>query len=101
MADDYQRGQMDIRDQEATFKGFMVVGVWATCLTAVGVLFLTLVFAMGWPVMPSVGVIFVAGIFGGLMVKLPSLWYVVLTLLSAGILVVNGIINVMGVIFGG
>lgn len=99
-SDEYQRGQMDVREQENTFNSFMVVGVWSTALTSIAVLFLVLVFAMGWGVMGAVAAVFIAGLVSGLMVKLPSSWYVVLTVTCVLTLVVSAVVNVIRVVAG-
>lgn len=43
-ASDYNRGQMDIREQTATFTGVMAATKWGSLAAAVGVLFFTLLF---------------------------------------------------------
>ena len=50
MAEDYTRGQMDISQHSATYHGVMGGSVLVGILTAVTVLYLTLVFGaeMGW-----------------------------------------------------
>jgi hypothetical protein len=41
---DYHRGEMDIREQVATFDGVMTATKWASLAVTVGVLFFTLLF---------------------------------------------------------
>ncbi|HEY2662378.1 MAG TPA: aa3-type cytochrome c oxidase subunit IV [Caulobacteraceae bacterium] len=43
-ASDYNRGEMDIREQAATFTGVMTATKWGSLAVAVGVLFFTLLF---------------------------------------------------------
>ncbi len=43
-ASDYHRGEMDIREQAATFTGVMAATKWGSLAVAVGVLFFTLLF---------------------------------------------------------
>ena len=43
-ASDYKRGEMDIAEQTATFRGAMLGTKWGSLAVAVGVLFLTLMF---------------------------------------------------------
>lgn len=43
-ASDYSRGEMDIREQVATFHGVMAASKWGSLAVAVGVLFFTLLF---------------------------------------------------------
>jgi hypothetical protein len=49
-ATDHTHGQMDIREQEASFKGFMLMSKWGSLAVAVIVLFATLTFCTetGW-----------------------------------------------------
>ena len=44
MASDYSRGEMDIREQAATFTGVMTATKWGSLTVAVGVLFFTMLF---------------------------------------------------------
>ena len=43
-ASDYHRGEMDIREQAATFEGVMAATKWGSLAVSVGVLFFTLLF---------------------------------------------------------
>ena len=43
-ASDYTRGEMDIREQTATFQGVMAATKWGSLAVSVGVLFATLEF---------------------------------------------------------
>ena len=43
-ASDYNRGEMDIREQAATFTSVMAATKWGSLAVAVGVLFFTLLF---------------------------------------------------------
>lgn len=66
-ASDYQRGEMDISEQVATFRDAMMVTKWACLAIAVGVLFSTLLFctASGFigSLIPAV-IVAAVGIFG-------------------------------------
>ena len=50
MAEDYTRGEMDISQHKATFEGVMSISVFASLITGLTVLYLTLVFGAqtGW-----------------------------------------------------
>lgn len=50
MAEDYTRGEMDISQHKATFEGVMGISVFASLITGLTVLYLTLVFGAetGW-----------------------------------------------------
>lgn len=54
MASEYHRGEMDISEQEATYKGFNTMSAWGSLIIATGILMATL-----WFCTP-------AGFFGGL-----------------------------------
>lgn len=54
MASEYHRGEMDISEQQATYKAIMGLTKWGSLAIVVAVLMLTLWFAVG------------AGFFGGL-----------------------------------
>jgi|WetSurMetagenome_2_1015567.scaffolds.fasta_scaffold68213_4 hypothetical protein len=49
-ATDYTHGHMDIREQQASFEGFMLMSKWGSLAVAVIVLFATLTFCTetGW-----------------------------------------------------
>ena len=47
-AADYTHGHMDIREQEASFDGFMKMTKWGSLGVAVLVLFATLTFCTTW-----------------------------------------------------
>ena len=46
-ATDYTRGQMDIREQEASFEGFVKLSKWGSLAVATLVLFATMWFCTG------------------------------------------------------
>ncbi len=91
MADDYTRGEMDISHHKATFDGVMSVSVFCSLLTAVVVLFLTLVFAADFSWMTGLIVSVIVGGVGGYALKQGALYWVFLVAL-AGLGVVSGVI---------
>jgi len=101
MAADYARGEMDISQHKATFDGFMAVSVWGSLLTAISVLYLTLVFAVaiGW----FVGLISVAvvGVIAGLILGMRTPWYVTVAGLFVFGLIAGGIVQLFGMAIGG
>jgi hypothetical protein len=65
MASEYHRGDMDIHEQEATYKGFGVLAKWGSLVIAALVLFLTMMFCSDADFITSAGtslVLLVAGI---------------------------------------
>lgn len=46
-ASDYHRGEMDIHEQTRTYHSFLVLSKWGSLALAVGVLFFSLLFAVG------------------------------------------------------
>ena len=46
---DYHRGEMDIHEQERTYHSFLVLAKWGSLAIAVGILFFSLLFAVGIP----------------------------------------------------
>jgi hypothetical protein len=88
---DYVQGSMEIAEQKATYSGFMVATQWGAALTALIVLFLSLVFAANLPWVACLFGVAALGIVAGLVMRMGGAWYgavVALTivgLLSGGI----------------
>lgn len=101
MASDYVRGEMNIADQKATFDGFMVVTVWGSLLTAVCVLYLTLVFAVGMDWMGSLLGVTVFGVIAGIALGMRTSWYMTVAGLFILTLITGGIVNLFGLFLGG
>lgn len=96
MADDYTRGEMDISHHKATFDGVMSVSVFASILTGLVVLYLTLVFGggIGWINSLIVSAI-VAGV-SGVVLKQGALYWVFVGVLAAIAVVSGGLVTALG-----
>eukprot|EP00933_Yihiella_yeosuensis_P046785 TRINITY_DN42394_c0_g1_i1.p1 TRINITY_DN42394_c0_g1~~TRINITY_DN42394_c0_g1_i1.p1 ORF type:complete len:106 (-),score=9.40 TRINITY_DN42394_c0_g1_i1:89-379(-) len=96
MANDYTRGEMDISHHKATFDGVMSVSVFASILTGLVVLYLTLVFgaAMNWMVALMVSVV-VGGI-AGFVLKQGALYWVFVAVLAVIAVISGGLVSALG-----
>lgn len=101
MASDYVRGEMDITDQKSTFDGFMAVSVWGSLVTALSVLYMTLVFAVGWDWMSSLIGVTVLGVVAGLALSMKSSWYMTVAALFVLTLISGLIVNLFGMFLAG
>lgn len=101
MAADHARGEMDISQHRATFDGFMAVTVWGSLLTAVSVLYLTLVFAVGYDWLASLIGVAVVGVIAGLVMKMQTAWYITVAGLFFFGLIGGGIVQLFGMVFAG
>lgn len=63
-ASDYQRGEMDIHEQKATFQMVMAMTKWGSLTVAVGVLFATLWFCTATGFMGAFGAAVVLTVIG-------------------------------------
>ena len=96
MASEYNRGEMDIAEQETTFSSFMGMSVWFGGFTAVIVLWLSLTFAtgMGWMVATIISAI--VGIVMGMALKMKAGWYATIVGLTIAAFVIGFIISLFG-----
>jgi hypothetical protein len=101
MAADHVRGDMDISHHKATFDGFMAVTVWGSLLTAISVLYLTLVFAVGMDWMASLIGVTVVSVIAGLVMKMSTAWYVTVGGLFVLTLICGGIVQLFGMALAG
>ncbi|WP_300527056.1 aa3-type cytochrome c oxidase subunit IV [Maricaulis sp.] len=101
MASDYSRGEMDISDHKATFDGFMAVTVWGSLLTAISVLYLTLVFAVGMDWLASLIGVAVVSVLGGMALNMKVSWYVTVAGLFIFSLICGGIVSLFGMFLAG
>lgn len=95
MASDYTRGEMEISDQSNTFSGFIRTSIWFGGYTVLGVLMLTLTFAVGMSWMTSLIITFVTGVVIGLALQMKMAWYGLLI----GTTVFVGIIGLIAGLF--
>jgi hypothetical protein len=88
---DYVQGTMEIGEQKTTYAGFMVATQWGAALTALIVLFLTLVFAANLPWVACLFGVAALGIVAGLVMRMGGPWYgavvalTILGLISGGV----------------
>lgn len=101
MAADHARGEMDISQHKATFDGFIAVAVWGSLLTALSILYLTLVFAVGYDWLASLIGVTVVGVIAGLVMKMKMSWYVTVGGLFVFGLIGGGIVQLFGAVFAG
>ncbi len=97
---DYARGGMDVSEQTRTFNGFMRVTVWASALTAVAVLYLTLVFAAGAPAFGALAVAVVAALAAGFGLRLSIAWYVTVAVMTVAAIAMTGFVVVLRAAMG-
>jgi len=95
MASDYTRGEMEITDQSQTFSGFIRTTIWFSAHTGLGVLLLTLIFAVGMSWMTALIITFIMGVVIGLALKMKAAWYAFLV----GATVLIGIIGLIAGLF--
>lgn len=79
---DYNRGDMPIEGQKATFGGFMNWTVYGGAFLVVILLFPILVFAANFAWLPSLITTVVVGIVMGLALKLKGSWYASIIMLG-------------------
>lgn len=72
---EFHRGRQGIAEQERTFRGFLLVTIWASALVAMAVLQATLVFVVGTHWLPTLMGVLVLGVLVGLAFKLKASWY--------------------------
>lgn len=101
MASDHVRGEMDISDHKATFDGFMSVTVWSSLITAVSVLYFTLVFAIGMDWLGALVAVGVVGVVSGLALSMGTAWYMTVAGLFVLGLIIGGIVQLFGAVIGG
>jgi len=101
MAADHVRGEMNISQHKATFDGFMAVSVWGTLITALSILYFTLVFAVGYDWMASLIGCAVVGVIAGLVMNMKTAWYMTVAGLFILGLVFGGIVNLFGMFLAG
>lgn len=93
MASEYQRGDMEIDEQENTFSSFMGMSVWFGGFTAVIVLWLALTFATGTGWMVATIISTIVGVAMGLALKMKAGWYATVIGLAFATFVVGFIIS--------
>ncbi len=95
---DYRRGEMDIRDQKATWDGFMVASVWGGLGLVLILGHATLSLAIGLPWAVSLGLVALVGVGAGLFMNLGGRWLATVAVLVVVALIVQGFIALFGLI---
>lgn len=80
-ASEYHRGEMDITDQQQTWNGFITGVVWGGLIIVMALGYATLAVAIGLNWMVSLGLMAIAGIVAGLVLKLGGRWMATVVLL--------------------
>lgn len=95
---EYKRGEMDIRDQKATWDGFIAGSVWGglALILVLGHATLALAIGMNWAV--SLGLMTILGLLAGLLLNLGGRWMATVAALVVLALVVQGFIALFGLI---
>jgi Bacterial aa3 type cytochrome c oxidase subunit IV len=95
---EYHHGEMDIRDQKATWSGFIAGGVWGGLIIAlmVGHATLSLAIGMNWAI--SLGIMAIVGVLAGLLMNLGGRWMATVVVLFVLALIVQGLIFLFGAI---
>lgn len=66
---DYHRGDMDIAEHSATFKGFIALSKWGSLAIAVALVFLVLIFCTPAGFFQAAGAAIVVTVIGGFMLR--------------------------------
>ncbi len=96
MANDYTRGEMDISHHKATFAGVMTVSVFASLLTGLVVLYLTLVFGASMSWITALGISVVVGGIAGFALKQGALYWVFVAALAVIAVIAGGLVTALG-----
>jgi Bacterial aa3 type cytochrome c oxidase subunit IV len=93
---EYHRGEMDISDQTATWKGFITGSTWGGLLIILSVGYATLALALGMNWMIALGLMAAVGVLAGLFLNLGGRWMATVVLLAGMALLVQGCIALFG-----
>jgi hypothetical protein len=93
---DYHHGDMDIADQESTWKGFLAFSLWGGLITILTVGYATLAVAIGMNWMIALAMMAVVGIVAGLLMNMGGRWMATVVLLVILALIVQGAIALFG-----
>ncbi len=100
MAQSGAHGGMDIKDQKATYHGFLVASLWTSGLIAQAVMLLTLAFAIGAGWWAGFSAFVAIGVVVGLLFRMSSVYWAVQValwvLLVLGGLIVPALAGMMG-----
>lgn len=71
---EYVRGEMDIKDQEATFHAFLKVALWSSLIVILGVGYATFTLTMGVHWLPALIGFGLVGVMAGTMLNMGMSW---------------------------
>lgn len=95
---DYQRGQMDISGQKATWNGFMLGSVWGSLILTLIVGYAVLALAIGTNWIVALGLMAIVGFGAGLFMNLGGRWMATVVVMITLALIVQAFIWLFGMI---
>jgi len=95
---EYHRGEMDIRDQKATWDGFITGSVWGGLITILLVGHATLALAIGLNWAISLGLMAIVGFGAGVLMNLGGRWMATVVVLIFLALIVQALIWLFGAV---
>ncbi|MCU0731273.1 MAG: aa3-type cytochrome c oxidase subunit IV [Hyphomonas sp.] len=95
---EYHRGEMDIRDQKATWDGFITGSVWGGLMIILMVGHATLAIAIGLHWAVSLGLMAAVGFGAGVLMNLGGRWMASVVVLIVLALIVQALIWLFGVV---
>ncbi|MGA1342223.1 MAG: aa3-type cytochrome c oxidase subunit IV [Hyphomonas sp.] len=95
---EYHRGEMDIRDQKATWEGFVTGSVWGGLITILMVGHATLALAMGLNWAVSLGLMAIVGFGAGVFMNLGGRWMATVVVMIILALIVQALIGLFGAV---
>jgi hypothetical protein len=95
---EYHHGDMDIRDQQATWNGFLTGSVWGGLIIVlmVGHAVLSIAIGLDWTI--SLGLMAIVGFAAGLLMNLGGRWMATVVVLIGLALVVQAFIWLFGAV---
>lgn len=97
---DYTRGEMDISDQENTWKGFITASVWGSAIIMLIVAYATFTLTMGMNWIVALVLCAGAGIVGGLLMGMGGTWLVTVLALTGLAVFVQIVITISKAMIG-
>lgn len=82
MAEDYTRGDMTITEQKRTFGNFISISTYGAAVTAVTVLFLSLVFGSGINWLTGLIITAIVGVVLGVVLKRGTAYWITVSILG-------------------
>ncbi|MBU2607468.1 MAG: aa3-type cytochrome c oxidase subunit IV [Alphaproteobacteria bacterium] len=93
---EYHHGEMDIKAQEDTWRGFITGSTWGGLLTVLSIGYAVLAIAIGMNWMISLGLMTVLGFAAGLFLNMGGRWMATMVLLVILALIVQAFIWLFG-----